>query len=986
MQKIVQYLKTNHPGTIAIKAIILAILISIVTGASAYAQPDSSNGLSRKLILSDKYQEHFLSPYINQYETINGELELTDIINQKNIKKDSFNLTGSILSLATQKNKIWLSFDVVNRSSKAFWKIDFGNSYQGRFGLLNNIKSYSYSYIDDNIIENEFTKDRTLLIDIPINQKSKVIIEIEKESGTLSTLPLKLLHQSLKPSSQNNMGFFIIIAGVTGMVFFFSGVALSRSNPNYLLLSLYYLLWGTFSFVQNNHLSFNIELLGEDILTSNIIPLIILSISITSLLIAQLFWDTDDNKKLLHISFITIISLSIASFLSTYFIPSDNGLLKTALLYAPSIIIFTIIPMVSITQSQQGNDEVSPFMFGWFIFLFGFFISALSLGNFIQPVSSGINAIWYTLLPQAVFFMFAVYIKSKKENTEHSYSKTFEINETDSLSRLRQSKENTEQSRLLKVIEQERKILGELRKSEARRTEQMRRAKEQADAANRQKSAFLAVVSHEIRTPMTGIMGMVRMLLDSNLSKEQTEYAQTIQDSSDAMLALLNDILDFEKIEEGKMTFENISFDIRRMAQGVVTLMKGHATQKGIQLISKIDDDLPRYVHGDPNRLRQVLLNLTGNAVKFTDSGDVTLSLQLVKERSKEGHYEIYFGVADSGIGISKEAQQNLFKPFSQADTSISRKFGGTGLGLAISKGVVEAMDSTININSDEGKGSTFFFTLNMKEGQSRGAVDDLPTPVTNKQQSLKILVVDDNDINQKVVAGFLEKEKYILDKAYDAETAIEKVNTNNYDVVLMDIQLPKMRGDEAAKVIRQKHKNLPIIALTGNLMGSDIENYQKAGMNGFLEKPIDPKKLKQTLQNTGNHTKSDNQKPVIQQEPAEEILNPETLNTLKGHIKNDEIKEMITDLMTKSNEIINDIQTALTDEDKESLYQRGHELKGMAGNFGLVELSDQAGKIEEKAKADEAILVLTALNEPLPEMQTRAETALAEWINKNAE
>ncbi len=986
---ILQNLTRFLPSHSFIKAALFTILLVVFHAPSILAQTKApSVNLSRNLILSDKYQEHFLSPYVTRYYTEGKELDLTDILNTQDIRKENYNFSGSILPLPSDDATIWLSFDIVNRSSKAFWYIDFGNSAMGRFGLFNMIESYSFNHTDNDLIKNKLTKDKTVMIDVPINQKSTVILRMKLTHGTPATLPLRLIHEDHAPSFRANQGFYIILALLIGMVFFFGAVALSRSNQAYLLFSAFYMMWGFLLFIQNNFIVFNVTLFDKTLLASDVIPLTLLIIGILGLLTARLFWNVQDSTKLSKAVFCSLIAFSILGFLSAYFLPFNIPYLKTTMLYTPSIFLFTLVPVISIIQSQQGREEATPFMFGWFICLFGVFISALSLGNFIQPVSSGINAVWYSLLPQAMFFMFAIYIKSKKENTERTYSKTFEIDETESLSRLRQSKENTEQSRLLKVIEQERKVLGELRKSEARRTEQMRKAKENADAANRQKSAFLAVVSHEIRTPMTGIMGMVRMLLDSNLTKEQKEYAQTIQDSSDAMLALLNDILDFEKIEEGKMTFENISFDINRLVQGVVTLMKGHAKQKDIKLLSKIDDDLPRYVRGDPNRLRQVLLNLTGNAVKFTNEGSVTLSVQLVKERSEEGNYEIYFGVADSGIGISKEAQKNLFKPFSQADSSISRKFGGTGLGLAISKGVVEAMGSSININSDEGNGSTFFFTLNMKQGQSRDAVNNAQ-PVTasaSDQKSLRVLIVDDNDINQKVVAGFLEKDKYILDKAYDAETAIEKTKDNEYDIILMDIQLPKMKGDEAAQVIRQSNQDIPIIALTGNLMGSDIEKYEAAGMNGYLEKPIDPNKLKQTLQSAGGGVKEDRKKPVIEQAPTEVILNPETLNTLKGHLGSDDIKEMIRDLMTKSNEIIMEIQTALSEQDKDALYQRGHEMKGMAGNFGLIELSKQAGEIETKAKADKAILVLTALGESLPEMQKRAETALGAWINKNAE
>lgn len=966
------------------------LLTAFVVGFQNHslAQEQNNSSFSRNLILSDKYTEHFLSPYITRYNSDQKNLNLSDILNETDIENDVFDFSGSILTLPSNGKTLWLSFDAVNRSSKAYWQIDFGTSYIGRFGLFNAVESYTYNYSENELIENNIENNKTLLVDIPINQKSKIILKIEMMNGTPATLPLRLLHQDIKPEVKDDTFFMITFILLVGMIFFFSAVALSRNNKTYLFFSIYYLLWTSLLIIQNYFIVFNINILGRTFLASDVIPLLLLVIASFGLLTARLFWNVEESTRLSKAVFFTLISFSILSFISAYFLPFDLPLIKTALLYAPSLFLFTLVPMVSIIQSQLGKEEAAPFMFGWFIFLFGIFISALSISAVIQPVSTGINAVWFTLLPQSLFFIFAIYIKSRKENIERTYSKTFEIDETESLNRLRQSKENTEQNRLLKVIEQERKVLGELRKSEARRTEEMRKAKEQADAANRQKSAFLAVVSHEIRTPMTGVMGMVRMLLDSNLSREQKEYAQTIQDSSDAMLALLNDILDFEKIEEGKMTFENISFDLRRMIQGVATLMKGHATQKGIELILNIDEELPRYVRGDPNRLRQVLLNLTGNAVKFTDEGNVTVSVQLVKGRSEDAKYEIYFAVADSGIGIPKDVQKNLFKPFSQADSSISRKFGGTGLGLAISKGVIEAMGSEININSDAGNGSTFFFTLNMKEGHSKDALSDSQKEPKVPEKSLTILVVDDNDINQKVVAGFLEKGLYSIDKAYNAETALEKINQKKYDAILMDIQLPGMKGDEAAKVIRQSSdiniRNIPIIALTGNLMGGDIEKYKEVGMNGFLEKPIDPEKLKSTLQNLAakpeefQKTESAKSKAVI--------LNSETLDTLKSHIDNSAIIEMVRDLITKAEEIIDDIQNAIEQEDKHSLMQRGHEMKGMAGNFGLMELSQQSGEIEKRAKADDSLLVLASLAEELPEMKTRAEVALAKWLNENAE
>ena len=370
-------------------------------------------------------------------------------------------------------------------------------------------------------------------------------------------------------------------------------------------------------------------------LQSYVIPFLSTLVSFSALLIGYLFWRLEENGKILaHLLFYGLITLGAASFLLGLYLPIDaSPLVKTTLFYGPSILILVLIPFISINLFQHGSPEAVPFLCGWGVIIFGLGITALSLVGIIQPVSIALNAFWITLIPQAVFFIISTKLKIDQSKPYNMMSNTLEIDEQSSISRLRETKENTEQARLLKVIEQERRVLGELRKSEARRTAEMRKAKENADEANRAKSAFLAVVSHEIRTPMTGIMGMVRLLLESNLTKEQKEYAQTIQDSSDAMLALLNDILDFEKIERGKMLFENISFDLHRLIQGAATLMNAHAKQKGIELRTKIGNDLPKFVKGDPTRLRQVLLNLTGNAIKFTDDGHVTITAELIHHK-----------------------------------------------------------------------------------------------------------------------------------------------------------------------------------------------------------------------------------------------------------------------------------------------------------------------------------------------------------------
>lgn len=447
------------------------------------------------------------------------------------------------------------------------------------------------------------------------------------------------------------------------------------------------------------------------------------------------------------------------------------------------------------------------------------------------------------------------------------------------VSSLRQSKEAAENIRLLKVIEHERQVMNELREREVKQNEDMRKAVAAADEANRSKSAFLAVVSHEIRTPMTGIMGMIRLLLETQLDKKQRDYAQTVMDSGDAMMALLNDILDFEKIESGRLDLEYVDFDLHRILNSVITLMSGHAEAKKISLKLDIGSDVPRYFIGDPIRLRQVLLNLCGNSIKFTEEGGVTLRVQVDNfgeaPKTKESR-KIRFSIEDTGIGISPEAQRNLFNPFSQADSSITRKFGGTGLGLAICQRLIEAMGSQIKINSQEGEGSTFYFTIVMKEGTAEDAEQarhgHMQAGRQKSDRTMKILVVEDNEINQKLLKEFLERMGHSIHQVMNGEDAVEAVKTGDFDTVLMDVELPGISGMGATKSIRalpdRQKAAIPVIALTGNIRDEDIGACYTANMNGHIAKPIDPSKLKSMLEKVAEGN-LDN--PVILEDQAVE-------------------------------------------------------------------------------------------------------------------
>jgi signal transduction histidine kinase/DNA-binding response OmpR family regulator len=362
-------------------------------------------------------------------------------------------------------------------------------------------------------------------------------------------------------------------------------------------------------------------------------------------------------------------------------------------------------------------------------------------------------------------------------------------------------------------------------------------AKEAAEAGARAKSAFLATMSHEIRTPLNGVLGMAALLRQSGLSSEQTEHVETIRSCGDALLSIIDDILSFSKLETGMVEIEQVPFGLARLINSAVRVSLGGAQAKGLDLAFELDPGLPPFVRGDEKRLRQVLLNLLSNAVKFTPGGSVRLR---VRGGGTAGEPRLRFEVTDTGIGIPDSAKDRLFKEFSQADASINRRFGGTGLGLAISKRLIEAMGGVIGVVSAPGAGSSFWFEIPLHVADAPADAEqaaDLQDP----NAALRILVVEDMPVNQKVAKGMLRSLGHLVDIAEDGEAALTKVKSRAYDLIFMDMQMPRMDGLKATAAIRalETGQSVPIVAMTANVFESDRDACLAAGMNDFVGKPI---------------------------------------------------------------------------------------------------------------------------------------------------
>ncbi|WP_259069449.1 response regulator [Mucilaginibacter sp. X4EP1] len=398
-------------------------------------------------------------------------------------------------------------------------------------------------------------------------------------------------------------------------------------------------------------------------------------------------------------------------------------------------------------------------------------------------------------------------------------------------------------NQMIDTLEHNTRNILELKETE----EKLKKEKERAEASEKTKQLFLAKMSHEIRTPMNAILGFAKLLEESLETKEQQEFIHIIIKSGDDLLVILNDILDFSRMEAGKIIFENTPFNLRDIVHTTILMMEPKSKQKGIDLKHHIDDKIPEMVVGDSVRLNQILLNLVSNAIKFTERGEININVTCVTDT--QDNILLDFGVKDTGIGIPLEKQEKIFESFEQATNDTARKFGGSGLGLSIVKQLVKLQNGEIFVNSKPGFGSDFHFKLSFLKAKGKVAfVAPEPTQITiQKGKGIHILVVEDNLINQMLVIKVLKKQGFDTDVAENGLIALEKHKNNDFDIILMDLQMPEMDGYEATRKIRElsdNKKDIPIMAMSAHTIKGEYEHCIEIGMNDFISKPFDTREL----------------------------------------------------------------------------------------------------------------------------------------------
>lgn len=514
------------------------------------------------------------------------------------------------------------------------------------------------------------------------------------------------------------------------------------------------------------------------------------------------------------------------------------------------------------------------------------------------------------------------------------------------------------------------------------RTEALEEAMQHALAASRAKSEFLANMSHELRTPMNGFLGMIELVLDSPLSAEQREQLETAQRSALSLLQLLNDILDLSKIESGRMVLEQIPFNLRLLVRDCVKAHGTKASQKGVRLVTDLPIDLPSQFVGDPLRVRQILHNLLSNAVKFTSAGQITVSIKAgLQAQERAGVLDLEMVVADTGMGIPEEKLPLIFEKFTQADGSITRRFGGTGLGLAITKKLAEIHGGGVTVSSRVGVGSQFVVTLRLLVVEKPSAAESQAPVGAAAERTGRILVIEDNLVNQKVLQGLLKKRGYVCGIANDGAQALQVLAGASFDLVLMDVQMPVMDGLETTRQLRQSERwrQLPIVAMTAHAMSGDRERCLAAGMDAYLTKPINSRELFQTLDSYLLPVNGE-AKPLRSEPEEAPLLDPRFTSSFLPDGTNI-VDNMVRLFLQLAPERLERMQQAVKGNEIAVIATEAKQVQSAAKSIAASLVADRARRLEDAATARDQLAIrhsLLLLESEIARLSRHNEQALA--------